>query len=613
MRPFYILLSLICMFTACRSRMSSSEDQALSEQVKADPEQALRQIDSLLLQSPASPLSDERQLQLRQWRQEAFDKLGNADSVFEEALRVQSLAGHLGDSLAYARALLPVKGDIEESKFKYLEDVYPVAIGIFSRRQLHREQATLMSSEAALLNNLGDYTGSQQLAMSAIALPAMEQRDTLMAVLYHTIANNFLGIYTLEKSRVYFMKALDIARKLNDSLMQSKVFMDMGIMHYNMHTDSARYHYQRAMDILPVENGKLQRIKILYNISVQDFEAERYPKALEGFRYLLSVSQKEDIPTGEVVAYKALGFYHEANGDPDSAVSFLERSVRMADSIGQPFMKIQGQFELAKAYRTAGLDDQAFALHQETDAIQDSMLKVDTKNVIHGLEMRFNTERMSLENKNLKKDLYIRKGWIIFLTLLSMAFVALVWLVRQRSRLSEARAHSYAVLMERYKAEKFAAEDALKDAATHAGAGPQPVVAAKKTSRDLSGSDPIYVDLQHLFQVKAVYKDPKLRIEDVAQWLNVTPRQISAVLKARLNLTFIQYVNQYRIREARRLIEDPGSVSLKLEAIGEMCGIPTRTYFHKLFESIVGVSPGHYRRNIHDMPPGEEDETQEGS
>lgn len=613
MRPFYLLLSLICILYACRTRVNHSEDQALSEQVKADPEPALRKIDSLLLHRPTSPLTDERQLQLRQWRQEAFDKLGNADSVFEEALRVQSLAGHLGDSLAYARALLTVKGEIEESKFKYLEDVYPVAIGVFSRRQLHREQAQLMSVEAGLLNNLGDYTASQQVAMSAISLPAIEQRDTLTAVLYHTIANNFLGIYTLEKSRVYFLKALDIARELNDSLMQSKIFMDMGIMHYNMHTDSARYYYQQAMDIHPREGGKIQRIKILYNISVQDFQAEQYPRALEGFRYLLNVSQKEGIPTGEVVAYKALGFYHEANGDPDSAVSFLERSLRMADSIGQPFLKIQGQFELAKAYRTAGMEDKAFALHQETDAIKDSMLKVDTKNVIHGLEMRFNTQRMSLENMNLRKDLYIRKGWIIFLSLLSMAFVALVWLIRQRNRLSEEKARSYAVLMEKYKAEKISAEAALEDAASmHAESVSSPALAVKKAAKETSGSDPIYVDLQYLFQVKAVYKDPKLRIEDVAQWLNVTPRQISAVLKARVNLTFIQYVNQYRIREARRLIEDPGSVSLKLEAIGEMCGIPTRTYFHKLFESIVGVSPGHYRRSIHDVLPAEEDEPEAG-
>ena len=101
-----------------------------------------------------------------------------------------------------------------------------------------------------------------------------------------------------------------------------------------------------------------------------------------------------------------------------------------------------------------------------------------------------------------------------------------------------------------------------------------------------------------MFKSKSVYKDPKLRIEDVAQWLNVSPRQISAALKEREGVTFNQYVNNHRINAARSIMEDPETASLKLEVIADMVGIPNRTYFQKVFESTVGVTPGFYRRNI---------------
>jgi YesN/AraC family two-component response regulator len=70
------------------------------------------------------------------------------------------------------------------------------------------------------------------------------------------------------------------------------------------------------------------------------------------------------------------------------------------------------------------------------------------------------------------------------------------------------------------------------------------------------------------------------------------------VLREREDVTFSQYVNNFRIREARKIMEDPASESLKLEVIGQRVGIPNRTYFQRVFESIVGVPPGHYRRHI---------------
>lgn len=596
MRMFLLLLSIFCFFLSCRSRINPSEDQVLLDMTQSDPDLAVRQIDSLLHRSPKTSLTDERQLQLRQWRQAAFDKLENADSVFEEALRIQSLARHLDDSLAYARALLPVKGDIEESKFKYLEDVYPVAIGIFSRRKMYREQLKLMSTEAALLNNMGNFEASQQLAMQAIALPGRKEEDTLTAALYQTIANNFMGMNTNDRSFDYFRKALHIARTLRDSMLQSNILLDLGILHYDVGTDSARSYYLQAIDILPKERGKLQRIKILYNISVEDFEDDRDAEALTGFRNLLTVSRQEKMPTGEAVALKALGFYHEAKGSPDSAVYFLERSIQLADSIGQPFLKIQGLIELAKAYRTAGQEEKSFALHLQTDEIRDSMFSVDKKNVIHGLEMRFDTERSALEIENLRQHLFIRKGWIIFLTFFSLGTVALVWLVRQRSRLWKSRYHAYAVLMDKYKAERSAKEAIEQNVADPIEVPSRTAQPVKKANR--AQGNPTYVEIQHLFKTKAVYKDPKLRIEDVAQWLNVSPRQISAALKEREGVTFNQYVNNHRINEARRIMEDPAISSLKLEVVAEMVGIPNRTYFQKVFESTVGVTPGFYRRNI---------------
>jgi AraC-like DNA-binding protein len=155
--------------------------------------------------------------------------------------------------------------------------------------------------------------------------------------------------------------------------------------------------------------------------------------------------------------------------------------------------------------------------------------------------------------------------------------------------------------MERYKAERLAHPPKSSEVTPV----DRPVEADEKLTRNTQTpnkaehqSDTLYIELQHIFRMKGLYKDPALRIEDVAQLLNVSPRQISNVLKEREDLNFRQYVNRYRILEARHIMEDPANDILKLEAIGEMSGFTSRSHFQKVFESVAGVTPGFYRRNI---------------
>ena len=598
MRHLIILLFPVFLFSACRTDIRDESLSSLSALADTNPAKALREIDSLLAIASKSERSAKSMLPLRQSRQQAFSQLGQTDSVVEEAQRIQLLARRLDDSLAYARALLPIQSGLDESKIKHLLEAYRLSAGIFARRKMHREQAILQSVQASMLSSFGDFAGSQTLAMESISLPGVYERDTIRAALYQTMSSNFLGMNSYDQAFDYLRQALAIAQALNDSMLQSNILLDLGILHYEFGNDSARTFYQQALALVPTAQGKLHRIRILYNISVTDFEEDRDAEALAGFRYLLDASRNENIPTGEVVAYKALGFFHERKGNPDSAVLYLKRSVALADSIKQPMMKIQALVELEKAYRTAGQAANAAALHVKTDAIRDSMFTVEKTNVIHGLEMRFDTERKALENDNLRQRLLIRQGWVVFLLLLFASSLALIWLLRQRNRLWKERYHSYAVLIDKYRAEMEAERSTDVSATSEISPEPGPRPVVRKTTRAAVSPSPIYTDLQHLFNTKAPYRDPGLSIEEVAQWLNITPRQITSVLREREDVTFCQYVNNFRIREARKIMEDPASESLKLEVIGQRVGIPNRTYFQRVFESIVGVPPGHYRRHI---------------
>ena len=399
----FLFICSSLLYISCGSKPSLQEKQLrLSRDTSVH---TLLLIDSLINEADAS---DHITLEYRQARQQFFVRRGQTDSVLQETYRIQQLARSMDDSLAYARALLPLTGEIDEAQFRYLDVTYTLSIAILSRRKLYQEQATLMSRYAGMLNNLGRYTESQSTALAAIQLPGTQIRDSLRAQIYQTIANNYTGINDYNKARLYFRQASDLAGKVKDSLLLSAILMDMGILQYNIGTDSANFFYDQALRSLPKNGNKLLKLKILYNASVQDYEAGKKVQALSGFRNLLNTSKAEGIGMGLGVAYKALGFYQVTYGVPDSGVYFLNKAIAVADSIQQPFLKIQSILELENAYRKQGDKDRAFQQHILSDNIEDSMYNIKNETAVQALEMQYSTQIRELENTNLKKNLNLR-------------------------------------------------------------------------------------------------------------------------------------------------------------------------------------------------------------
>lgn len=89
--------------------------------------------------------------------------------------------------------------------------------------------------------------------------------------------------------------------------------------------------------------------------------------------------------------------------------------------------------------------------------------------------------------------------------------------------------------------------------------------------------------------------NPDFDIGALARLLDTYPNAISRALNRAGNTTFYDYVNAYRLREARRLLTEPGERGLKIEALGRLAGFRARSTFFKLFREHTGQSPSEYR------------------
>lgn len=97
-----------------------------------------------------------------------------------------------------------------------------------------------------------------------------------------------------------------------------------------------------------------------------------------------------------------------------------------------------------------------------------------------------------------------------------------------------------------------------------------------------------------LFETRKIYTNPDLTLSILAKELNIRPQLLSQFINDNLNKSFTQFINEYRIDEAKRLLKE--STQLKIDAVGFESGFNSSSTFYSSFKKITGMTPSNYQK-----------------
>jgi AraC-like DNA-binding protein len=97
-----------------------------------------------------------------------------------------------------------------------------------------------------------------------------------------------------------------------------------------------------------------------------------------------------------------------------------------------------------------------------------------------------------------------------------------------------------------------------------------------------------------LFETRKIYTNPDLTLSILAKELNIRPQLLSQFINDNLNKSFTQFINEYRIDEAKRLLKE--STQFKIDAIGFESGFNSSSTFYSSFKKITGTTPSNYQK-----------------
>ncbi|MEE0722699.1 MAG: AraC family transcriptional regulator [Caecibacter sp.] len=87
----------------------------------------------------------------------------------------------------------------------------------------------------------------------------------------------------------------------------------------------------------------------------------------------------------------------------------------------------------------------------------------------------------------------------------------------------------------------------------------------------------------------------ELTLRTISEKVYLSESYLSKLFKQEMNMNLMQYINQCRIEEAKRLLQ---SSNLSVEAIGRQLGYRRTSYFCKMFKSFTSVTPHAYRKKF---------------
>jgi AraC-like DNA-binding protein len=251
-------------------------------------------------------------------------------------------------------------------------------------------------------------------------------------------------------------------------------------------------------------------------------------------------------------------------------------------------------------YRALGDHEQAL-LHADSAALmRERMAEEFNRDKLHRVEQY--AGQLKLDAERLRGKTY-RQG----LTAAVLACLALIALLTMLFRLYRQKQAAYQALTLKAQQWAFARTEPAASASPDAGSDsngtaengcPTPEQAPGAAGLPDATCRHYYDLLLQLMEESRLYSNSDITLDLIARRMSVNRAYLSQAVNRYAGGNFSTFVNEFRIREAVRLLSDAKSQKFSIEGIAFEAGFSDRKTFHRVFKKFTGLTPTAFRQSL---------------
>ncbi len=97
------------------------------------------------------------------------------------------------------------------------------------------------------------------------------------------------------------------------------------------------------------------------------------------------------------------------------------------------------------------------------------------------------------------------------------------------------------------------------------------------------------------------YLKSELKISDLAEQVDIPAHHISQTINQEFGSNFFEFINEYRIDSAKRMLANEKFDYFKILAVAIENGFNNKASFNRVFKKYTGVTPSEYRKQPDDV------------
>lgn len=441
---------------------------------------------------------------------------------------------------------------------------------------------------------------------------------------------NGLGIYSInheinyEKAIGYFLEGLRLAEKRSDYVNYA-IFGSNMVVSYNLRKDTTGLKYAREV----YEFGKKTDDRYIiyygsYITAMMYFLKGDIPEAKKYLEETISLSEYFLDKRGMHCLYAQIlaseGKYEEAEKyfllsidnisvesattaisiyltyadflmglqRYDEAIDMLDKGIGLASAKNNRVFTHRLYKEKSECLEKLGQPWEALEMYKKYHSESGDVFNLERERAINELTRKYENERheKELQQRNIT---IIKRSRELQAALFSLAIIVAVLCVtfimyRHKDKLYTRIAKQYKDAIQKQKG----MEERIRQYETE-----QQNTASLTDDKNSE----LFKKLESLMKDSKVYREKNLTRERIADLIGSNRTYLSQVINEMTGMSFVHYINSYRIDEALEILSDAEN-EIPLKALCSDLGFSSLTTFYKLFQAKVGMTPAKYREKI---------------
>ncbi|HBS85321.1 MAG: hypothetical protein A2W91_16065 [Bacteroidetes bacterium GWF2_38_335] len=440
----------------------------------------------------------------------------------------------------------------------------------------------------------------------------------LSAITYSNIA----GVYKIwgnyPKALEYYNISMEIKEEINDQKGIATMINNIGtVKELEKKYSEALSFYEKSSDLFIKVGFKSGEAASYNNIGSVLNKMGDYKKAILYHEKSLAVNTELNSGRGIVMILQNLAKDYLSTGNTGKAMEYIRPSISKAKEINEKSLLSDSYKILSDIYLKNADFKSAYTYYKNHTELKDSLFNETKHQQVSTLQTRFETEQKEKEIVLLENEKEItslemdkknaslesqREKIKIYLAALVMIIIFsgvlfMMYLQKQKSYKILLKKNIEIVEKEKELEKIRPPEVITREAIIHQEEIQIPEDKYSSSTLNQEQKNQLVAGLSLLMDEEKFYLNPQLTIEEVSENLGSNRRYVSQAINEEFKMNFSNFINEYRVKEARRLLLSPDFANLTLEAIASKSGFHSRATFITAFKKFTGLTPSYFQKS----------------